>query len=319
MGDVFVYWKSRPDFVRCPCLSLTLGLSFLEGDHTQHRVAAFGSQVHVDDWQLLTFHRDWLKHILTTSNQTSHLLPLPACLSNSTTTTSWSPTAGSRRSTAAWKLGSVGPMLTPTPPFLLLLLLPLSLPEVDTSERWWQDQTKARPHLRPWDLPHHRRPHQQQLGRCLDRLGWQVGLNRTSKTKAILCFHSNSCIQAWHWGEGLWQDKHKSGAQPKVRVHCCYFFLKLVLKSRILKSFETATDVHLYSHDNALVMLERRLAVKESIKNTNAHNVVHVQQPRGEPADVCDQRPPLPSEPLERDQQLPGQLLNNANNISHST
>ena len=49
VGDVFVYWKSRPDFVRCPCLSLTLGLSFLEGDHTQHRVAAFGSQVDVDD------------------------------------------------------------------------------------------------------------------------------------------------------------------------------------------------------------------------------------------------------------------------------
>ena len=49
----------RPDFVRCPCLSLTLGLSFLEGDHTQHRVAAFGSQVDVDDWQLLTFHHDW--------------------------------------------------------------------------------------------------------------------------------------------------------------------------------------------------------------------------------------------------------------------
>ena len=31
-----------------------------------------------------------------------------------------------------------------------------------------------------------------------------------------------------------------------------------------------ATDVHLYSHDNALVMLERRLVVKKSIKNTNA-------------------------------------------------
>ena len=44
----------------------------------------------------------------------------------------------------------------------------------------------------------------------------------------------------------------------------------MVLKSRILKSFETATDVHLYSHDNALVMLERRLVVKKSIKNTNA-------------------------------------------------
>ena len=52
VGHVFVYstfLKSRPDFVRCPCLSLTLGLSFLEGDHTQHLVAAFGSQVDVDD------------------------------------------------------------------------------------------------------------------------------------------------------------------------------------------------------------------------------------------------------------------------------
>ena len=39
----------RPDFVCYPCLSLTLGLSSLEGDHTQHRVAAFGSQVDVDD------------------------------------------------------------------------------------------------------------------------------------------------------------------------------------------------------------------------------------------------------------------------------
>ena len=39
-------------------------------------------------------------------------------------------------------------------------------------------------------------------------------------------------------------------------------FLKFPDKTRILKSFEAATDVHLYSHDNALILLERRLVVK---------------------------------------------------------
>ena len=47
-----------------------------------------------------------------------------------------------------------------------------------------------------------------------------------------------------------------------MRVHYSNFFLKFPPKTRILKSFETATDVHIYSHDNALVLLERRLVVE---------------------------------------------------------
>ena len=84
-------------------------------------------------------------------------------------------------------------------------------------------------------------------------------------------------LQEWNRCEGICKNGNKPRTQPQVRFHLlysrsspiqflCVYCLPLLpddnkslnLQSRILVSFDTATDVHLYAHDNALVMLERR-------------------------------------------------------------